>query len=82
MNTIIVQQVIAIASQGVSWREEDKAAFCPLCGGKMPVLNSPREKEGIKIRYHACHNQACLACILSIKIKSVEVKSDEMERTA
>lgn len=82
MNNRILQQVIAITAQGVRWWAQDKAAFCPLCGAKLLVLNSPREKSGIKIRYHACHNQTCLVCILSIKLKSVEEKNDGLEKIA
>ncbi len=50
-------------------------AVCPVCGAqKIKTIRSDPWRDGVKIRYHRCMNSHCIAAVMSIIIKSIELE--------
>ena len=66
-----IAAAMARARAGVDYLPKEGAA-CPMCGKRCPVVSSPKESAGVKIRYHRCRNGACVLASLDVLVKSVQ----------
>ncbi|MBU1612388.1 MAG: ogr/Delta-like zinc finger family protein [Proteobacteria bacterium] len=67
--------VVALAKvqEGVDYSPVD-GARCPLCGERMAVVTTRKWAGQVRVRYHKCENQKCVAAKLGSGVKSVELR--------